>query len=330
MKKPVTVAITGAAGNIGYALAFRIASGNLFGQDQAINLHLIEIEPARSALAGVVMELGDCAFPTLNKVVATVDASEGFGDADYIFLIGSRPRGKGMERQDLLSANGAIFKPTGKAISANAAKDVKVLVVGNPANTNALITLHNAPNLKPHQVTSMMRLDHNRAINMLAEKLETHCSEIKNVTVWGNHSITQFPDIQHSLVNGQRIQYLVEDQWYRQTFIDRVQKRGAEIIEARGASSAASAASAAIDHMRDWVLGLAADRWVSMGVYSRGDYNISSELIYSFPVYCGKQSYSIVDNLGLDEFSHQMIMQSERELIKERDMVRHLLKEPLI
>ena len=326
MKNPVTVAITGAAGNIGYALAFRIASGNLFGQHQAINLHLIEIEAALPALAGVVMELGDCAFPTLNKVVATASASEGFGDADYIFLIGARPRSKGMERQDLLSANGAIFKPAGQAISANAAKQAKVLVVGNPANTNALITLHNAPNLKPQQITSMMRLDHNRTINMLAEKLAVHCSEINNITVWGNHSSTQFPDIQHSLVNGKRIQELVDTQWYRQTFIDRVQQRGAEIIEARGTSSAASAASAAIDHMRDWVLGSAADSWVSMGIYSRGDYSVSSELMYSFPVHCNKQAYSVVENLALDEFSRKMIAHSEQELIKERDMIRHLLK----
>ena len=326
MKKPVTVAITGAAGNIGYAIAFRIASGNLFGPDQPINLHLIEIEPVLPALTGVVMELGDCAFPTLNKVVATANFSEGFGDADYVFLIGSRPRGKGMERQDLLSANGAIFKPTGKAISENAAKDVRVLVVGNPANTNALITLHNAPNLKPHQVTSMMRLDHNRTISMLAEKLSVHSSKVKNVTVWGNHSTTQFPDIQHCLVDGKKASELVDTQWYQNQFIDRVQRRGAEIIEARGASSAASAASAAIDHMRDWVLGSAGDSWVSMGIYSGGDYNVTTELMYSFPVNCCNRAYSIVENLELDEFSREMIALSEKELIKERDMIRGLLK----
>lgn len=327
MKKPVTVAITGAGGNIGYAIAFRIAAGDLFGPDQPVNLHLIEIEPVLPRLTGVVMELNDCAFPTLNNIVSTADFSTGFGDADYIFLIGSRPRGKGMERQDLLSANGAIFKPTGKAISENAANGVRVLVVGNPANTNALITLHNAPNLQPTQITSMMRLDHNRTISMLAEKLATHSSNIKNVTVWGNHSTTQFPDLQHCLVSGKKAYDIIDMDWYRNEFIERVQKRGAEIIEARGASSAASAASAAIDHMRDWVLGSAGDSWVSMGTYSTGDYGVTTELMYSFPTHCSNREYSIVSDLELDDFSKEMIALSEQELIKERDMIRWLLCE---
>jgi len=327
MKKPVTVAITGAGGNIGYAIAFRIAAGDLFGPDQPVNLHLIEIEPVLPKLTGVAMELNDCAFPTLNNIVSTADFSTGFGDADYIFLIGSRPRGKGMERQDLLSANGAIFKPTGIAISENAAKNVRVLVVGNPANTNALITLHNAPNLEPNQITSMMRLDHNRTISMLAEKMNTHSSSIKNVTVWGNHSTTQFPDLQHCTVNGSNAFDVIDMDWYRNEFIERVQKRGAEIIEARGASSAASAASAAIDHMRDWVLGSAGDSWVSMGTYSTGDYGVASELMYSFPTQCSNREYTIVPNLNLDDFSKEMIALSEQELIKERDMIRWLLCE---
>lgn len=327
MKKPVTVAITGAGGNIGYAIAFRIAAGDLFGSDQPVNLHLIEIEPVLPKLTGMVMELNDCAFPTLNKIVSTADFSTGFGDADYIFLIGSRPRGKGMERQDLLSANGAIFKPTGVAISENAAKNVRVLVVGNPANTNALITLHNAPNLEPNQITSMMRLDHNRTISMLAEKVNTHSSNINNVTVWGNHSTTQFPDLQHCIVDGKSAYDLIDLDWYRNEFIERVQKRGAEVIEARGASSAASAASAAIDHMRDWVLGSDGDSWVSMGTYSTGAYDVASELMYSFPTHCSNREYNTITDLELDHFSREMIALSEGELIKERDMIRWLLCE---
>ncbi|MEM8843763.1 MAG: malate dehydrogenase [Pseudomonadota bacterium] len=325
MKKPVTVAVTGAAGNIGYAIAFRIAAGDLFGSDQPINLHLIEIEQALPVLTGVVMELNDCAFPTLNKVTPTADPAIGFGDADYVFLIGARPRGKGMERQDLLSANGAIFKPTGKAISDNASRDVRVLVVGNPANTNALITLHNAPNLEPNQITSMMRLDHNRTISMLAEKVNMHNTDIKNVTVWGNHSITQFPDIQHCMINGKSAYDLIDQNWYQNEFIERVQKRGAEIIEARGSSSAASAASAAINHMHDWIIGSSKDSWVSMGTLSKNQYAISEDLMYSFPTNCGNSEYSVITDLELNEFSKGMIALSEKELIKERDMVKDLL-----
>ena len=325
MNSPVTVAVTGAAGNIGYAIAFRIAAGNLFGPEQPINLNLIEIEPALPALSGVVMELQDCAFPLLHNIVATADLATGFGNANYVFLIGSRPRTKGMERQDLLSANGAIFKPQGEAISANAAKDVRVLVVGNPANTNALITMHNAPNLEPHQISSMMRLDHNRAISMLAEKTASHSTDVKNITVWGNHSITQFPDLQHCTVAGKQAFNLIDQDWYKHEYIGRVQKRGAEIIEARGASSAASAASAAIDHMHDWALGSAPDSWVSMGICSKGDYGMESDLMFSFPVNCGDHNYEVVTGLNLNEFSLEMIALSEQELIKERDMVKSLL-----
>jgi len=325
MKKAVNIAITGAAGNIGYAIAFRIASGNLFGPEQSINLHLLEREPSLPKLNGVVMELHDCAFPTLENVIATSDPSVGFGDADYVFLIGSRPRTQGMERQDLLSANGAIFKPTGKAISDYASQDVRVLVVGNPANTNALIALHNAPNLNPNQISSMMRLDHNRTISMLSEKVKQHTNLIKNVIVWGNHSTTQFPDLQHCLINQQPCRQLIDTNWYRDDFIQQVQKRGATIIEARGSSSAASAASAAIDHMRDWVCGSEENNWVSMGIYSNGEYGVSSDLIFSYPTVCMNNSFSLVENLTLDEFSQQMIKLSEQELLKERDMVKDLL-----
>lgn len=325
MKKAVNIAITGAAGNIGYAIAFRIASGHLFGPDQAVNLQLIEREPSLPKLNGVVMELHDCAFPTLQNVIATSDPNSGFGDADYVFLIGSRPRTQGMERQDLLSANGAIFKPTGQAISDSASKNVRVLVVGNPANTNALITLHNAPNLQPHQITSMMRLDHNRTISMLAEKVNLHTTLIKNVSVWGNHSTTQFPDLQHCRIDQRPCQQMIDESWYREEFIQQVQKRGATIIEARGSSSAASAASAAIDHMRDWVCGSEPNNWVSMGVHSSGQYNVSADLMFSYPTVCSEAKYSIVEDLMLNEFSQQMIKLSEQELIKERDMVKDLL-----
>ena len=326
MKKPVTVAITGTAGNIGYAIAFRIASGGLFGPEQPVNLHLIEIEPALPALEGVVMELHDCAFPTLNNVVATADLDTGFADADYVFLIGSRPRSKGMERQDLLLANGAIFKPQGAAIDRSASKDVRVLIVGNPANTNALITLHNAPNLAASQISSMMRLDHNRAINKLSRQLQVHPNVIKNMTVWGNHSTTQFPDLQHCIVDGKAAADLVDQEWYRTEYIYKIQHRGAQVIEARGASSAASAASAAIDHMRNWALGTAPSSWVSMGVMTDGShYGVGKDLIFSFPCQCKNNRFEIVAGLELDDYSMSMIQASEKELIKERDMVLDLL-----
>ena len=326
MKKPVTVAITGTAGNIGYAIAFRIASGGLFGPEQPVNLHLIEIEPALPALEGVVIELHDFAFPTLNNVVATADLDTGFADADYVFLIGSRPRSKGMERQDLLLANGAIFKPQGAAIDRSASKDVRVLIVGNPANTNALITLHNAPNLAASQISSMMRLDHNRAINKLSRQLQVHPNVIKNMTVWGNHSTTQFPDLQHCIVDGKAAADLVDQEWYRTEYIYKIQHRGAQVIEARGASSAASAASAAIDHMRNWALGTAPSSWVSMGVMTDGShYGVGKDLIFSFPCQCKNNSFEIVAGLELDDYSMSMIQASEKELIKERDMVLDLL-----
>jgi len=325
MKKPITVAITGASGNIGYAIVFRIAAGDLFGPDQPVNLHLIEIEPALLALRGVEMELRDCAFPTMNNLVATSDLAEGFSDADCVFLIGSRPRSKGMERSDLLSVNGVIFKQMGKNISDHASKDVKVLVVGNPANTNALITLHNGPNLQAHQVTSMMRLDQNRAVNTLAEKTRVHSSAIKNVIVWGNHSNTQYPDINYCRINNAAAFDVVNIDWYKEIFIDSVRKRGAKIIEIRGLSSAASAASAAIDHMRDWALGVRDNDWVSMGIYSTGSYNITEGLIFSVPVFADEAKVSIIDDLELNEFSQEMIKQSEQELLAERDLVREYL-----
>lgn len=325
MKTPINIAITGASGNIGYSIIFRIASGGLFGPDQPINLHLIEIEPALSALTGVEMELLDCAFPTINKVVTTSDLSIGFGDAEYIFLIGSKPRSKGMERKDLLRVNGHIFKEMGKAISDYATKDVRVLVVGNPANTNALIAIHNAPNLSSEQITSMMRLDQNRAVSILAEKVKQHSTDISNVIVWGNHSSTQFPDLSYCRVDGVGAFDVIDKQWYQEMFIPQVQNRGAEIIEARGLSSAASAASAAIDHMKDWVFGTQASDWVSMGVYSSGNYDINDGLVFSMPMHIGGGVISVIDDLAIDEFSQQMINQTEQELIEERDLIRDFL-----
>jgi malate dehydrogenase len=323
MKKAVRVAITGAAGNIGYAAAFRVAAGNMLGADQPIILQLIEIPPALGALEGVEMELRDCAFPLLEDIVCTADTKEGFGDADYVLSIGSKPRTKGMERADLLNENGKIFGPQGKAINDNASKDVKVLVVGNPANTNALIACNNAPDLNPSQFTSMMRLDHNRAISQLASKTGTPVTKIKQMVVWGNHSLTQFPDIGHCKVDGKDAKSLVDDAWYKNEFIPKVQKRGAEIINARGASSAASAASAAIDHMRNWVLG--SDGWVSMGMISKGDYDIAEGLMYSFPATCSNGNFEVVQGLDQDDFSIQMMKATEKELLEEREAVKDLL-----
>ncbi len=270
MKAPVRVVVTGAAGHIGYALLFRIASGDMLGNDQPVILHLLEITPALPALAGVVMELNDCAFPLLHGVVPTDDPNVAFKDADYALLVGARPRGPGMERKDLLEANAAIFSVQGKAIDAHASRGIKVLVVGNPANTNSLIAQQNAPSINPNQFTAMMRLDHNRAISQLAEKTGALTTEIKKMIVWGNHSATQYPDIHHATVKGQGAAGQVDSNWYRETFIPTVQQRGAAIIKARGASSAASAAGAAIDHMRDWALGTADDNWVTMAVPSDG------------------------------------------------------------
>ena len=325
MKQAVRVAITGAAGNIGYALAFRIAAGDMLGQDQPVILHLLEITPALDALNGVVMELNDCAFPLLQGVMATDDANVAFKDVNYALLVGARPRGKGMERKDLLAANGAIFGPQGKALNDHAARDVKVLVVGNPANTNALIAMSSAPDLKPSQFTAMMRLDHNRALSQLAEKTGTHVNDIKNVIVWGNHSATQYPDISQCTIKGQAATELVEQDWYRDEFIPRVQQRGAEIIQARGASSAASAASAAIDHMRSWALGTAEGDWVSMGIPADGSYGVEAGIMYSYPCVCKNGHYEIVQGLSVDEFSREKMQATEQELREERASVEDLL-----
>ena len=326
MKNPVRVTITGAAGNIGYALAFRVAAGDMLGPDQPVILQLLEITPALDALKGVAMELNDCAFPLLRGLVTTDDANVAFKDCDYALLVGARPRGPGMERKDLLAANGAIFGPQGKALNDHASRHVKVLVVGNPANTNALIAQAAAPDLNPRNFTAMTRLDHNRALSQLAEKTGTHSTDIAKMTIWGNHSSTQYPDISHATVKGKVAKDLVEDSWYKDTFIPVVQQRGAAIIKARGASSAASAASAAIDHMRTWALGTDGDDWVSMGVPSDGSYGIAPGIIYSYPCRCKNGDYEIVQGLEIDAFSREKMDATERELREERAAVENLLK----
>ena len=326
MKNPVRVTITGAAGNIGYALAFRVAAGDMLGPDQPVILQLLEITPALDALKGVAMELNDCAFPLLCGLVTTDDANVAFKDCDYALLVGARPRGPGMERKDLLAANGAIFGPQGKALNDHASRNVKVLVVGNPANTNALIAQAAAPDLNPRNFTAMTRLDHNRALSQLAEKTGTHSTDVAKMTIWGNHSSTQYPDISHATVQGKPAKGLVEDAWYKDTFIPVVQQRGAAIIKARGASSAASAASAAIDHMRSWALGTDGDDWVSMGVPSDGSYGIAPGIIYSYPCRCKNGDYEIVQGLDIDAFSREKMDATERELREERAAVEHLLK----
>ena len=325
MKNPVRVTITGAAGNIGYAMAFRIAAGDMLGRDQPVLLQLLEIPAAMDALQGVVMELDDCAFPLLRRIVATDDPHVACKDADYALLVGARPRGAGMERKDLLSANGAIFAPLGKALNDHAARDVKVLVVGNPANTNCLIARSAAPDLDPRQFTSMMRLDHNRAISRLAEKTATHSTEVKKMIVWGNHSSTQYPDISHATVQGRRAEDLVEAAWYKETFIPQIQQRGAAIIKARGASSAASAASAAIDHMRTWTQGTAEGDWVSMGIAADGAYGIEPGIVYSYPVTCKDGQYQIVPGLEISPFSREKMDATARELREEREAIKGLL-----
>ncbi len=325
MKQPLNVAITGAAGQIGYALAFRVASGAMLGPDQPVNLHLLEITPALPTLQGVVMELNDCAFPTLNKVIATDDARVAFKDCHAALLVGARPRGPGMERKDLLLANAQIFSAQGKALNDVAARDVRVLVVGNPANTNALIAMKNAPSLKPQSFTAMTRLDHNRALSQLAEKTGVHVNDIQKMIIWGNHSATQYPDINHCLVKGQPARSLVDANWIEKDFIPTVQQRGAAIIKARGASSAASAGSAAIDHIRDWFRGSAAGDWVSMGIPSDGSYGIPEGVIYSYPVICRNGHYEIVQGLAIDEFSRQRMDATHKELLEERDGVKDLL-----
>ena len=324
-KKPVRVTVTGAAGQIGYALLFRIAGGAMLGPDQPVILQLLEITPALKALDGVHMELEDGAFPLLAGVVKTDDANVAFADADYALLVGAMPRKAGMERSDLLAANGGIFKPQGKAISDSAKKSIKVLVVGNPANTNALIAMNNAPNINPRQFTAMTRLDHNRAINQLAIKLGVPVTKVTNMTIWGNHSVTQYPDVFHAKVGGKNAAKLVNDQvWLDQTFLPTVAKRGAAIIEARGASSAASAANAAIDHMHSWALGTAPGDWVSMAVPSDGSYGVPKGLMSSFPCVCAGGKYSIVNDLEINAYSRAKIDASVAELEEERQAVRDL------
>ena len=325
MKTPVRVAVTGAAGQIGYSLLFRIASGQMLGADQPVILQLLDITPAMDALKGVAMELEDCAFPLLSGIVCSDDPNEAFGDISYALLVGARPRSKGMERKDLLEANGAIFTVQGKALSDNAAADVRILVVGNPANTNSLIAMNNAPNIPNERFTAMTRLDHNRAMAQLATKTGTTVNDITKMTIWGNHSATQYPDLFHAEVNGQNAAALVNDQsWLEGSFIPTVQQRGAAIIEARGLSSAASAANAAIDHMHDWALGTPAGDWVSMAIPSDGSYGVPEGLISSFPVTCTDGQYSIVQGLEIDDFSRARIDASTAELGEERDAVREL------
>ena len=325
MKQPVRVAITGAAGQISYSLLFRIASGDMLGKDQPVILQLLEIPPALGALSGVVMELNDCAFPLVHDIIQTDNPEVAFKDIDYALLVGSRPRGPGMERKDLLEANAQIFSVQGKALNAVAKRDVKVLVVGNPANTNSLIAQRNAPGLNPNNFTAMTRLDHNRALSQLAGKTGKHVNDITKMIVWGNHSATQYPDISQTQVSGQSAESLVDNKWYVEDFIPTVQQRGAAIIKARGASSAASAASAAVDHMRTWALGTTEGDWVSMSVYSDGSYGIEKGLIYSFPVTCKNGEYSIVQGLPISDFSRERMTLTETELKEERDGVAHLL-----
>jgi len=324
MKTPVRVAVTGAAGQISYSLLFRIAAGEMLGPDQPVILQLLEITPALEALKGTVMELEDCAFPLVMDIVQSDDAEVAFKAADYALLVGARPRGPGMERKDLLEANAQIFSAQGAALDRKASRDVKVLVVGNPANTNALIAYHNAPSLQPGQFTAMTRLDHNRAISQLAAKTGKHSTEVEGMMIWGNHSATQYPDIHHCTVAGTQATDLVERDWIANEFIPTVQQRGAAIIKARGASSAASAANAAIEHMRDWALGTSG-KIVSMGVHSDGSYGIAEGLIYSFPVTCDAGSYTIVQGLGINDFSQDLIQRTETELKEERDAVAELL-----
>ncbi len=326
MKQPLRVAVTGAAGNISYAMLFRIASGEMLGKDQPVILQLLEITPALDALKGVVMELEDCAFPLLAGIVQTDDANVAFKDADYALLVGARPRGPGMERKDLLEANAKIFSAQGKALNDVASRDVKVLVVGNPANTNAVIAQRNAPDLDPRNFTAMTRLDHNRAMAQLAEKTDSTVNDVKNVIIWGNHSSTQYPDLTSATVSGKPALDLVDRDWYENSYIPDVQQRGAAIIKARGASSAASAANAAIAHMRSWALGTDDNDWVSMGVYSNGEYGIAKGLIYSFPCTCKDGDWSIVEGVDVSSsFSKEKMAATEQELSEERDAVAHLL-----
>lgn len=324
-KTPVRVAVTGAAGQIGYSLLYRIASGEMLGKDQPVILQLLEVTPAMQALKGVAMELDDCAFPLLKEIVQTDDPKVAFKDAEIALLVGARPRSKGMERKDLLEANAQIFTVQGKALNEVANKNVKVLVVGNPANTNAYIAMKSAPNLNPRNFTAMMRLDHNRALSQLAAKTKTAVGDIQKMVVWGNHSPTMYPDYRFADVNGKAMKSMVNDEtWYKETFIPTVGKRGAAIIEARGLSSAASAANAAIDHMRDWCLGTNG-KWTTMGVPSDGSYGIPEGIVYGFPCTCENGDYKIVKGLEVDSFSKEKMEFTLKELTEERDGVKHLL-----
>lgn len=325
MKTPVTIAVTGAAGQISYSLLFRIAAGNLLGPDQPIILNLLEVTPAMTALQGVVMELDDCAFPLLDKVITTDQPEVAFANADYVFLVGAKPRKAGMERKDLLTCNAEIFSVHGQALNAVASRDVKILVTGNPANTNALIAFHNAPDLSPENFSSMMTLDHNRAIAQLAEQCGVHAKYVKDMIIWGNHSTTQYPDIHHAKIRGQSAMSLVDFDWYLEHFIPTVQSRGAAIIKARGLSSAASAANAAIDHMRTWVFGTEPGNWISMGIIANGDYGVGTDLVYSYPVRVVEGAIEVVRGLKIDDFSMERMKLSEDELKQERDEIRHLL-----
>lgn len=326
MKAPVRVAVTGAAGQIGYSLLFRIAAGELLGKEQPIILQLLEVTPAMQALEGVVMELQDCAFSTLAGIESSDDANIAFSGADVAFLVGAKPRGPGMERKDLLEGNAGIFRIQGRALNENAGKNIRVIVVGNPANTNALITIHHAPNIDPRRITAMTRLDHNRALAQLAEKTGTSVNAIRKLCIWGNHSTTQYPDLHHATVDGKPVMDMVDQDWYENVYIPRVAKRGAEVINARGASSAASAANAALEHMRDWVTGTPDGDWTSMGIYSDGSYDIPAGLVYSYPVTCRGGDYSIVQGLDSNKFSLARMAATRQELEEERDTIKHLLK----
>jgi malate dehydrogenase len=325
MKTPVRVAITGAAGQISYSLIFRVATGDMLGKDQPVILQLLEIPPAMGALEGVVMELNDCAFPLVSGIISTDDPNVAFKDANYALLVGSRPRGPGMERSDLLKANGAIFTVQGKALNDHASRDVRVLVVGNPANTNALIAMKNAPDLNPRNFTAMMRLDHNRSLSQIATKTGSHSTKVEKMVVWGNHSATQFPDISYATVDGIPVKDKMDNDYYVSEFIPTVQQRGAAIINARGASSASSAASAAIDHMRDWALG-SNNSWVSMGVFSGGNsYGINEELMYALPVICENGEWKEVQGLEISDFARKMMTATEDELLSEKEAIANLL-----
>lgn len=325
MKKPVRIAVTGAAGQIGYAMLFRIAAGEMLGPDQPVILQLLEIPDAIKAVDGVVMELEDCAFPTLAGIKVSSDPKEAFNGADYVFLVGAKPRGPGMERKDLLQGNAKIFIEQGKALNEVASNNIRVLVVGNPANTNAWITAQTAPDIDPARITAMTRLDHNRALAQIANKADVPVTLIKQFCIWGNHSTTQYPDISHTTVNGKPFRDMVDKDWIENDFIPTVAKRGAAIIEARGASSAASAANAALDHMRDWAIGKTED-WLSMGVASDGSYGIPEGLVYSFPVHVGGGHYTIAQDVPVDDFSRQYMQATLKELEEERDAVRPMLK----